>query len=166
MTLEEENLKAFEKLLKQAEIEKQGRLGSYHYYRDQYDGRYGWYVSRQKDGKFHAFINTKRKHKVRTFTKKRKAIEWAYNNWRKRNDRQKAAKKIRAITREAAKPVLTGTQRYLITCEKAITHNQALLKRNQAKIKSLMTRSKTYQRRIKYYQKKKNMLAEPQPLTA
>lgn len=160
---QDENLKAFDRLMKRREFEQKQREGSTRYYEDLYGNRYGWYVARQSDGKFHAFITRKRAStKHRAFRTKKKAISWAYQNFQKHNDRQVSNRKKRREIAESKKPKLTEPELREKKYRDIVSHNEKLLKKNQSKIKSLETRSKTYKKRIKYATQRLMVLTQPQ----
>ena len=157
--LEDTNTKAFDRLLRQREIEEKGRLGNYRYFQDCYGNRYGWYTHKQADGKFHAFIYNirSRKTRCRVFAKRYRAKHWVSQNCTMRITEQRViieANKARRAQIEAQKPKLSIEQTTIKKSTELIGHYESLQKKTQAKIKGLVTRSRTYKRRINYHQKK------------
>lgn len=157
--IEEQNLKAFNRLLAQKEIQERGRAGNYRYYNDSYGNIYAWYTQKQKDGKFHAFIQNARSNKMHTriFSKRNKAKAWVYARCIKAKEKQQKIIKQNAIRKaelEAAKPKLTQEQITAKKLQQKIEHYQKLQKKTLTKIRSLNTRYKKYQKRIKYCEKR------------
>lgn len=164
--LEEENTIAFERLLARKEIEEKGKQGRYRYYADLRGNKYGWYVSRQSDGKFHAFIYNARtgKSKTRIFARKVKAKRWLNRKCSKSITQQRRvieARKERKMILESQKPKMTEQQKAIQKSESMIKHYNILQAKIQSKIKGLVTRSKTYRKRMKYHERKILSLQSP-----
>ena len=158
--IEQENLKAFSKLLNQKEYEDEGNKGSRRYYRDGYGNRYYWYVNVQKDGFFHGYIwnvRTKTVGKNRFKRKQKKLLKALLlrkcNRASARAYQSKIKKQERKAAKEALKPVLTKEQIKSQNLKSKILRLQANVKRNRTKMLRCSTRIKTDEKKIKRHEK-------------
>jgi len=159
--LEDENIKAFTKLLDVKEHEDKIDQSRYRYYEDHYNNQYRWTTHRQADGKFHAFImkakhargwQTFTKTKTRYFVQRKSAKAYCLKAYVKANDHQTevlARREVRKAQYKASKPKVTKSDKI----QAKIQHFNHLVKKTETKVKAHTTRLRKYQKKIKYYQK-------------
>lgn len=166
MTLEEDNQRAFERMLDERESQEKQNINKYRYFEDLYNNQYRWTIYKQKDDKFHAYIykhsNTNgwgklTKVKDRAFRKRKDAKSYCINAYGVASNHQRVVldnRQKRKEERLASKPQYTKEQTILIESKKQIEHYNKLISRADTKIKSAETRKKTYLKRIKVFQKR------------
>ena len=164
--IEEDNIKAFERMLDEKEsLEKQNK-NHYRYFEDLYGNQYRWTIYKQDDDKFHAIIMkavrrdnwvTFRKSKERAFTKRKTAKNYCIKAYHKAKNHQKIVLDTRANRKQErldAKPKFTKEELNKQKTEKDISHYNKMIAKTDTKIKSLTTRRKTYERRIKVLERR------------
>ena len=159
--LQDENLKAFTKLLEAKEHEDKIDQSRYRYYEDLYNNQYRWTTHPQADGKYKATIlkaktsgnwlrfDTK---KTRYFKQRKSAKAYCLKAYLKAQEHQKeviARREIRKEEYKASKPKLTKSDKI----QTKINHLNHLVKKTETKVKAHTTRLRKYQKKIKYYQK-------------
>lgn len=158
--IEQENLKAYNKLLNAKEYLEEGNKGNRRYYRDDYGNRYYWYVTVQKDRFFHGYIwnvRTKSVGKNRFKRRQKKLLKALLLKKCHRADERAYKAKIKQrelkAAKEALKPVLTKQQIKSQNLKSKILRLQANVKRNRTKMLRCSTRIKTDEKKIKRHEK-------------